>query len=506
MLSLLSAPDTCPKRNYELGLGSPCYAVGLAVLLCFASFTPGRAAGPVVFRAGAAAVDITPKPGVLLDGTISKPGPVRGIHDRLHARALVLDDGRTQVAIVLVDACMIGKDVGDRARSQIAKKTSLPPSHVLIAATHTHAAVRAIHVGTGPLDNEYHRMLAQRIAEAVIQASENLAPAEIAHGSFERPDYLACRRVLCEAGSVGPNPFGETGERVASVAMPKRKPIRPAGPVDPEFSIVAVRHADGRPLAVLGNYSVHYCGGYARGMVSADYFGCYARALEEKLDAGSNHPPFVGILSNGTSGNTGAIQTGGKRYRPFEWMKIAGRSLARQTMDTLASLAYEKNVKLAVATSELSLGVRKPSPERIEWARSVLQERKDKSRWPHRWTPIYARETLHLAEYPDKVAVTLQAIRIGDLAIAAAPCEVFAETGLAIKKASPFPDTFIIELANGYGGYLPPPQQHALGGYETWPARSSFLELEAEPKIRRELVRLLDQLHKGTARETEDEP
>ena len=81
------------------------------------------------------------------------------------------------------------------------------------------------------------------------------------------------------------------------------------------------------------------------------------------------------------------------------------------------------------------------------------------------------------------------------VAIAAAPCEVFAETGLAIKKHSPFPKTFTIELANGYGGYLPGPEQHKLGGYETWPARSSFLEVEAEPKIRETLDQLLKQLN-----------
>ena len=70
---------------------------------------------------------------------------------------------------------------------------------------------------------------------------------------------------------------------------------------------------------------------------------------------------------------------------------------------------------------------------------------------------------------------------------------VFAETGLAIKESSPLANTFTMELANGYGGYLPTPEQHAWGGYETWPARSSHLEVEAEPKIRAELGRLLKQ-------------
>ena len=446
--------------------------------------------------AGAASVDITPKPGVRLDGTISKPGPARGVHDHLYARALVLDDGHTRLAIVICDACMIGRDVVDHARRLISQRLTISPDHVLIAATHTHAAVRAIHVGTGPLDDDYHHDLALRIAEAVARADTNLSPAKLAFASFEYPQYLACRRTLCEPGSVGPNPFGETGERVASVAVPARKPIRPAGPVDPQFSILSVQHIDGRPLAVLGNFSVHYCGGYARGMVSADYFGCYSRALEEKLVAGDDHPPFVGMMSNGTSGNTGAIRSGGKRYPPFEWMKIAGRTLAEKTIRTIRPLQYRSDISLDALETELALSVRKPSSERIEWAHHVLRKKSENGRirFPHPWTPVFAQETLHLSKYPDTVSLRLQAIRIGDAMIAAIPCEVFAETGLAIKQAFGRNPVFTIELANGYGGYLPPPEQHELGGYETWPARSSFLEKEAEPKIRQRITQLFNRL------------
>ena len=106
-------------------------------------------------------------------------------------------------------------------------------------------------------------------------------------------------------------------------------------------------------------------------------------------------------------------------------------------------------------------------------------------------TKIYAEEALHLSKYPESVLVPIQAIRIGDIGIVAIPCEVFGQTGLAIKSESPLKRTFTIELANGYYGYLPTAQEHELGGYETWPARSSFLEVNAESKIRAEALRLL---------------
>ena len=103
---------------------------------------------------------------------------------------------------------------------------------------------------------------------------------------------------------------------------------------------------------------------------------------------------------------------------------------------------------------------------------------------------VYARETVLMKHYPAQVPLIIQAMRIGDVGIAAIPCEVFAVTGLAIKQKSPFKQTFTIELANGCNGYLPTPEQHKLGGYETWRARSSYLETEAAPKIFNTLMAL----------------
>lgn len=103
-------------------------------------------------------------------------------------------------------------------------------------------------------------------------------------------------------------------------------------------------------------------------------------------------------------------------------------------------------------------------------------------------------EAIRLNDYPDKVPVELQAIRIGSLAITAIPCEVFAEVGLEIKRRSPLQPAFTIALANGYNGYLPSPEQHALGGYETWRATSSYLEVDASTQIVQTLVELLDEV------------
>ena len=106
---------------------------------------------------------------------------------------------------------------------------------------------------------------------------------------------------------------------------------------------------------------------------------------------------------------------------------------------------------------------------------------------------VYAKEAIFLHEEPQR-ELKLQAIRIGELGITAIPNEVFAITGLKIKAQSPFETTMNIELANGSEGYIPPPEQHALGGYTTWPARTAGLEVQAEPKIVEAVLGLLEQV------------
>ena len=112
---------------------------------------------------------------------------------------------------------------------------------------------------------------------------------------------------------------------------------------------------------------------------------------------------------------------------------------------------------------------------------------------PRSLPEVYAKEAIYLHEEPRR-ELKLQAIRIGELGITAIPNEVFAITGLKLKAQSPFDTTMNIELANGSEGYIPPPEQHALGGYTTWPARTAGLEVQAEPKIVATVLELLEKV------------
>ena len=94
---------------------------------------------------------------------------------------------------------------------------------------------------------------------------------------------------------------------------------------------------------------------------------------------------------------------------------------------------------------------------------------------------------------PDEVQIPLMALRIGELGIAAIPFEVFTEIGLEIKEKCPLERAFTIELANGSYGYLPTPEQHELGGYETW-LGTNYVEKEASRKIVQELLEMFESL------------
>ncbi|MFM7836743.1 MAG: hypothetical protein ACKPJD_33535, partial [Planctomycetaceae bacterium] len=135
---------------------------------------------------------------------------------------------------------------------------------------------------------------------------------------------------------------------------------------------------------------------------------------------------------------------------------------------------------LAMSEERLLLQRRVPDAARLEWARRLSAEVGE--RLPRGWSEVYSFEQLYLHEEPQR-ELKLQAIRIGDLGITALPNEVFGITGLKLKHSSPLVATMNIELANGAEGYIPPPEQHVLGGYTTWPARTAGLEVQAEPQI-----------------------
>jgi len=173
-------------------------------------------------------------------------------------------------------------------------------------------------------------------------------------------------------------------------------------------------------------------------------------------------------------------------------MRQVANIVAAEAYKTYQRIQYQDWISLSALQKEITLGVRLPGKEELARAKAIVA----KADGPVMNTieEIYARETILINEYPKEVSVILQAFRLGDLLIAAAPCEVFVEIGLDFKAKAPFKPAFMISLANGYNGYLPTPEHHKLGGYETWRARSSYLETNASVKIMETIFGLAQKL------------
>jgi neutral ceramidase len=463
------------------------------LMLCSAAFN-ASAAEALVFKAGAATSNITPPLGVSLAGSMTDHRAAH-IHDELHARCVVLDDGSKRLAIVLIDNCLIPRAVLDAAKARVEADTGIPQSQQLMAATHSHSAPTVTPIFQSEPETDYIDFLVQRIADGVRRACNQLAPARIAWGTVDAPEHVHNRRWRMQPEGRINNPFG-VGPETKRMNPPRASDLLiENGPIDPEIFFLALENLEGRPLALLANYSLHYIGGVGGGHVSADYAGYFANHLQTLLDADNDDPPFVAMMSNGTSGNINNIdfEKPGVKQAPYEQMRYVGHAVAQSVKDAYGKLEWRDHVALDVQNTDITLGVRKPDAEEVERAQALLKTAEGRDL--KGLAEIYSRETVRLVDYPDQVTLPLQTLRLGDLAIAAIPCEVFAETGLALKSESPFPATFTIELANGYYGYLPTAEEHALGGYETWRARSSYLATDAEARVRATTQALLEKLH-----------
>ena len=455
------------------------------------------AAADGVFRAGAATSNITPDLGLEIIGGFV-PIPSLQIHDELHARCLVLDDGKTKLALVVCDLLGLSRSLSVEARQRILETTGIPPENVVISATHTHSAASALGERWYNSDqtlNEYQKFVARRIADGVRRANNLLRPAQIGFGTAQAPEHLFNRRWLMKEGSAAlVTPFG----KVDKVRMnpPGGSPdlIKPAGPIDPTVSFIAVREPEGRMLAIYSAYSLHYVGGTGNAEISADYFALFCEALKKRLPRTEDDPPFVALMANGTSGDINNINflTPRPGKPPYEQMRFVADDVAKIVHEACSQIVWQDKPKLSARYRELNVKWRTIEPELLQWATETEAKPENIAR-PTDIAVIYAGRVLRLANASPVTKLPVQVVRIGEIAIGTSPCETFAEIGLDFKKRSPIAHSFMIELAHGYYGYLPTPRHFDLGGYETWPG-TNYLEPTASDTLMKNLLEMAAEL------------
>lgn len=473
----------------KLDIGQNSFFCGL-IICCTLIVSTGLQAAPQpankILKAGAATSNITPPLGEFIVGGF-KPFPAENVHDELHVRCLVLDNGETKIAFVICDNLGIKQEVYQAARQYIQKETDLPPENILMAATHTHSATRAS-------STKYHAFLSRRIADCVRRALQNRVPAKVGWSSVDEPSEVFNRRWFTTNPEFSKNPFGGTDTVRMNPPRGNLALVKPAGPIDPEISFISVQTLDGQPLALLANYSLHYVGGVKRGEISADYFGIFSEKIGSMIGAKPGHSPFVGMLSNGTSGDINNInfRKSSQRMKPYEKMTQVADLVATRVAEAYKKVKYHTWVPLGAANRKLTLKVRKPDAKMQAYFKKVLAQPEDAPKH-HRYERNYAGRLQRLLDGPDEITIMLQVLKIGDLSVAAIPFETFCEIGLELKEKTPFDDMFTIALANGSNGYLPTPAQHKLGGYETWMG-TSRVQIDASEKITSIILELMQEL------------
>ena len=402
------------------------------------------------FQVGAAHTNITPTLGAHMQGSFSDR-VADDVADELYARAIVMTDGDTAMAIVVCDIVGAYKDDLAVATYRASELTGIPQENILISCTHTHYGPNTLALAHLPYEKEYTAWAMQKIGDVVRLAWNRLQPAVFGHASGSCPEETHNRRWHMRDGSVRMNPGYQNPDLV-----------RPAGPTDPEVGVAVFLDASHHPIAVLGNYSLHYVSSGAGTAISANYFGAFSRAMQRMAGA-----DIVAIMANGCCGdvnNCDFTRPAPAMPHPHYQEERVGNIIASRAYAAWQQIRdFSDSPTLAAAAGTVDFQRREPDAEALATARVDVERREELGliEW------VYALETSRVADLPLIRETPVMAFRIGDLGIAAMPGEMFVDYGLQIKAQSPFARTMVIELANDYIGYCPTDQALEEGGYET---------------------------------------
>ena len=436
-------------------------------------------------KAGSATANITPPLGTRIPGGF-RPRYAENVDDELFAKAVVIDNGTTRIAIVTCDLIAIPEKVADAAKARIADRCDIPPAHVMINATHTHTAVAIADLLGVDEDTEYTEWVPLKIADAVELAVWRRKPARVGFASVDEERITFNRRWHMRDGTVRFNPGIEHPDLV-----------KPTGTIDPEVAMMFVGATDdGTPIAAVANFSLHYIGTDNSNALSADYFGHFDRCMRHYLG-----DTCISLLWNAASGQINNTDFSGQT----KWTASGHRQAVKMANVLAGHFIVEKQLMEMHETLDLSGDLatltfqrKEITAEDLKIAEQVLSVPQGTydayetgpfswvvgERIPQALVDVYARECQRLAKLPAQMTAPVQVIRLGEAAIVALPGEVFVETGMNIKSKSDAKPTFLVSLANGYIGYIC--TDKALieeGGYETWAAKSSLPDVGTAPTM-----------------------
>jgi hypothetical protein len=426
-----------------------------AALLIAPAYAQESASGRL--RAGAAKVDITPKPGDLATATDS-------IRDPLLVRAIVVDDGRTCAVLVGVDGNVRDAVVND-AIPRASASTKCPPANFIVSGTHSHSASTG---GIGLDGKPTPKQIADAIVAAADMAKSRLAPARVGYGTAQVD--LNVNRDL----------FNSKQEW--------RQAPNPEGSSDKSLAVVEFVGADDIPIGVYMNYAMHPINFYLSGVISADFPGEACRYIEEMFDNRT-----VAVFTQGASGDQNPRTAFSPSFFLGERMAlVGGRGPFAQTVGPPAPIAPQTgsgfNAQRAAAERQAipaeNVAAYKKALARtgdyvvmmgsLIGATALRVMREDMKpvdtaviRGGQQAFTCPGRDRLDAANparenvfpgYKEGADVNLKVgvLRIGEINLASVNGEVYSRIGMRLKAESPASKTVVVTLANGAAnsGYI----------------------------------------------------
>jgi len=414
-------------------------------------------------RAGVAVIDITPPIGYRMSGYFYERLST-AVMNPLHAKAIVLRQQDQSAAVVFCDLIGLSREVTSRARKEASEKTGIPPENILIAATHSHTGplyfgalrkhfhdVAVAKYGSDPCEKvDYANVLAGKIAQVIAQADAGTEPVRLQAAVARQQGLSFNRRFHMKDGTVRFNP---------GVLNPDI--VRAAGPIDPGVGMVFFRGIDGdNAIAAMLNFALHLdtTGG-------TEYAADYPYYVEQSLRQ-SFGEDFVLLFGTGTCGDINHIDVTKKDRLKTDYI---GRTLAETVRAKVADPRFRGDTApmLAVRREIVNAPLQHYSPEKIAWARENIKKVGTSELSFLEQVEAYKILAIEMRG-GQTIPLEVQVFRLSpEVAVVGLPGEVFVDLGLAIKHASPFPVTLVIELCQDAPGYIPTKKAFAEGSYET---------------------------------------
>lgn len=406
------------------------------------------------WKVGFGAVDITPPPGLKMSGFAARFQPSEGTHDPLRARALVLEDPKSQpVLLMAFDLVGVPKSLVTDLRNALMVRYNLDPGRINLSATHTHSGpLIGERYGVTQLERDYLTGLVDMAVTAAGQALENLEPATL-----------------------------HLGQAQATGAGLNRSQI--GGPTDPTTGVLVARSiASGELLGGMINYTCHPT---VLGPTNLLYTADYPYYTVQALSEATGLSPEKIMFTNGACGDINAghspkssINSPGAGNRTYEAAAKLGGNVGKAAVEAFNQATLELTPSLEVTNLNVDIEWQTqkwPDRDGLISYQSERQAELDRATAQgdvvavtnitllKNWADGLLERTLTTQWSPP--AFNIDVVRVGELTLVTIPGELYVEYGLALKERMGYP-TWILGYTNGSLGYIPTPGAYERQDYE----------------------------------------